>query len=270
MITYILSKTLPENSYNRLYPLTYSIPSQQEVFDHKTKSRRIIRCCAGERSIFKDEQSPNSQVVRLIFNNGVLNVDERDVHKINYLNMCDYNLDNENRDPRVKAIFRVQNNNEDAKAENDYLDLAFESESIARGFSFDEMLDFCRGANISIDRGAEEIKHDVILLSREEPEYFLEMYNDPVVKRMSLMRKAEEEEVIYFDENKRQVYIIEGNHKRPVKVFSLGIDMRRAFAEWSFENEGKETFSHIQKMLDKDEVKTVKRTTRRTTKTEQQ
>lgn len=259
MITYVLLNQLPENTYNRVYPLTHSIPSVMEVYDEKTKSRRYIRCCSAEKSIFMDEQNPSSAIRRIVFNSGVLAIDERDVNIINYLNACDMNFSKANRDERVKAVFKLLDVEEDARLENEDMNMSFEAESIARNMAFDELLDFCRGADISIDRGAEEIKYDVYRIARNSPEYFLDMYNDPVVKRLSVIRKAEDDGVLYFDVSKRQVFMIENDKKTSVKVIPLGVDMHRHFSEWTFENEGKETFAHIEKLVNKDEVKTVTR-----------
>jgi hypothetical protein len=268
MIYYVLYNQLDNHSSGRLYPLSHSLSPFQEIYDPSSKSRRIIRCCIGERSIFKDEQSPTSQVQRLVFKNGILAVDERDVNIINFLETCDWNASNENRDSRVKKIFYKLDKEADAKENNDYLDVSFEAESIARGMSFDELLDFCRSARVNINRGAEEIKYDVFNMARNEPEYFLEMYNDPVMKRLSIIRKAEEEGFLYFDTSKRQFFFVESGKKTSIKVVPLGLEPYKAFTEWTFENDGKEVFVHIEKLLSDDSEPKVQRRTRTTTKKE--
>lgn len=260
MITYILTEQLSENSYGRTYPLSRSISPRNKIFDPKLNSIRYIRCCPGERSVFEDEQSPNAQVSRIVFKNGILTVHEHETYKINYLNMLDSNESNPSRNKSVKAIFRLVDSDLEAKEENEWMEASFEAESIARKMSFEELLDFCRGAGINIDRGAEEIKYDVFYTARNNPEYFLDMYNDPVVKRMSVFRKAEDEGILFFDTNKRQVYMVEQDKKTSVKVVPLGVDMMRHFAEWSFEPEGKEVFTHVNKLLDDDKPKTQTRT----------
>lgn len=268
MITFVLKEQLSNNSYGRLYPLTHTLPAVQEIYDPQTKSRRIIRCCRGEKSIFQDEQNPNSEVRRIVFKNGIFLVDERETQLLNFLEVCDWNYSNESRDQRVKAIFYRLDKEDDAREENKYLDISFEAESIARGMSIDEMLDFCRSARIKIDRSIEEIKYDVFHTARSNPDYFLDVYNDPVMKRLSVIRKAEEEGVLFFDNSKRQVYLVEGSDKSSVKVVPLGVDMQKHFSEWTFENEGKEVFSHIEKLLNKEKSTPVRRGRKPTTKTE--
>ena len=262
MITYVLSQQLAENSYGRLYPITSSITSRQLIFDEKTKSRRYIRCAKGERSIFEDEQSPNALVERIIFKNGVFNVHESDTHILNFLDSCDWNESKVNRDTRVNALFRKEDHELEAKEMNEEFNISYEAETIARNMDFESLLDFCRSARINIDRSADEIKFDVFRTARNEPEYFLDVYNDPVMKRVSKVRKAEEEGILYFDNAKRQAFLIQAGNKESVKVLPLGVDMRQAFAEWTFENEGKETYNHIEKLMNGGSADVEKKPTR--------
>tara|TARA_B100000497_G_C7683185_1_gene413566 strand:+ start:1764 stop:2570 length:807 start_codon:yes stop_codon:yes gene_type:complete len=262
MITYVLSQQLSENSYGRLYPLTSSVSSKQLIFDEKTKSRRYIRCARGERSIFEDEQSRNALVERIIFRNGILNVHENDSHIISFLDASDWNDSKENRDTRVKAIFKKENHEQEAKELNEEFNISYEAETIARNMDFESLLDFCRSARINIDRSADEIKFDVFRTARNEPEYFLDVYNDPVMKRVSKVRKAEEEGILYFDITKRQAFLVQSGKKESVKVLPLGVDMRQAFAEWTFENEGKETYGHIEKLMNGGSANIEKKPTR--------
>ena len=262
MITYVLSQQLSNNSYGRLYPLTTVISARQLIYDDKTNSRRYIRCAKGETSIFEDEQSPNALVERIIFRNGVFTAHEKDPHIVNFLNACDWNESNPQRDTRVKAVFYEQNDEQDAKELNEEFNTSYEAETIARNMDFESLLDFCRSARINIDRSAEEIKFDVFRTARNEPEYFLDVYNDPVMKRLSKVRKAEEEGILYFDNAKRQAFLVQSGNKQSVKVLPLGVEMRQAFAEWTFENEGKETYNHIEKLMNGGSADVEKKPTR--------
>lgn len=262
MITYVLSQQLPNNSYGKLYPLTTSISARQLIFDDKTKSRRYIRCAKGELSVFEDEQSPNALVERIIFKNGVLTVHEHDSHIINFMTQSDWNENKPNRDTRVNPLFKEENAEAEAKELNEEFNISYEAETIARNMDFESLLDFCRSARINIDRSADEIKFDVFRTARNEPEYFLDVYNDPVMKRVSKVRKAEEEGILYFDNAKRQAFLVQSGKKESVKVLPLGVDMRQAFAEWTFENEGKETYNHIEKLMNGGSADVEKKPTR--------
>jgi hypothetical protein len=262
MITYVLSQQLSENSYGRLYPLTTVISARQLIYDSKTDSRRYIRCAKGETSIFEDQQSPNALVERIMFKNGVFTAHEKDPHIVNFLNACDWNESNPKRDARVKSVFYEQNDEQEAKELNEEFNVSYEAETIARNMDFESLLDFCRSAKINIDRSADEIKFDVFRVARNESEYFLDVYNDPVMKRVSQVRKAADEGILHFDQTKRQAFLVHADKTESIKVLPLGVDMHQAFAEWTFENDGKETYNLIQKLLNRGKTEETQTPTR--------
>ena len=67
---------------------------------------RIIQYVKGEKSIYKDEQAEKAKPARVpSINEGFLFVDFREVNLLNYLDKCNYNGSNKNRDPKRSVIF---------------------------------------------------------------------------------------------------------------------------------------------------------------------
>lgn len=110
-------------------PPTVTIPVNDEVYmtwtDLKTKeektSIRAIRYARGESSIFVDEQSEGAEKRQgeIIFINGQLMVDEAEVTKLKYLQMCNYNKSNiETKLPDKQILFEE---NKAARESEDFL-----------------------------------------------------------------------------------------------------------------------------------------------------
>lgn len=108
MITYVLAKrnTPSEMGYENVhYPKTYTLPAIADVsvFDPEKREyvRRRVRYCPGEKSIFMDEQDPNSRIDKkdLSFVDGVLTINQKSKPNLAaYLAILDANGSKKDRD----------------------------------------------------------------------------------------------------------------------------------------------------------------------------
>ena len=102
----------------KFYPVSYRIPSVDEIFDEKTGKSRKIRYVIGEQSIYADEQKENNPVVGdIVFTNGSLIAPYQKPTLIEFLRKSNYNSDNPDKMPGSKVIFYEINNEIDAQRE---------------------------------------------------------------------------------------------------------------------------------------------------------
>jgi len=249
----------------RHYPVSHRIPSIDEIFDEKSGRNRKIQYVLGEQSIYADEQSSFNPVLGdIVFNNGSLPVQYQQVTLREFLEKSNYNSSNPNRMKTKKKIFETIDLETDAEKDLENLETEFHAVDTLMSMDAQKMVGYARAMGVNVDRSMYEIKHDMMVMAKNDPVLFMEQISNPKLERKQVIMDAEDERIIIFNTSKREVRWGTGA-KQLITVIPVGINPYDHFVDYSFETEGKEVFNKVVKLL-KGETLEVKK--EKTTKKE--
>ena len=164
-------------------PSVMNIPTADEITIRTGDKfeKRSIRYCIGERSIYKDEQSPNAQQAPSIsMRDGALIVSPYESTLLEFLRVTDRNGSNENRNPERGILFFE--NKAEEKAAKSLADEKTEIEARFKVFQLEleEVKSFCSALNLCNpdDKSDDEMRHTMLLFSKRDPVKFIEAINN--------------------------------------------------------------------------------------------
>lgn len=155
---------------------------------------REIRYCPSEPSIYRDEQEKNSKRTPILFKDGLLFVRPDQPNLMEYLDLHPGNKANGGH--LFYLVDNVKNKEEELEKEfrtHDAIDLV-------RSKSLDDLLAVAVGYNINIDRPVAEIKHDLMVKAKSNPESFISSFDNPVVEMKAKIKQAEKYQIIKLSE----------------------------------------------------------------------
>jgi hypothetical protein len=242
------------------YPASARIPSIDEIYDDSTESNRMIRYVVGEQSVYEDEQTTENPIIGdVVFTNGILTVPFNQVNLRKYLDACNYNEDNPDRIDTVKALFSKVNTEFDAEKSMKSLETEYLATDTLMKMNAQEMVGYARAMGLDVDRSMYEIKHDMMVMAKGNPELFMEEISNPMIERKQIIMDALDDKFIYENKGKRQFYWTDT--KELIFTVPVGISPLDALTEYTFDEEGTAVFSRIKRMLsgEKEQVKSVKK-----------
>ena len=231
------------------YPATARIPSIDEIFDESTGRNRKIQYVLGEQSIYADEQSSFNPVLGdIVFNNGSLPVQYQQVTLREFLQKSNYNSSNPNRMSTKKKIFETVDLESNAEKDLESLETEFHAVETLMSMDAQKMVGYARAMGVNADRSMYEIKHDMMVMAKNDPVLFMEEISNPKIERKQVIMDAEDERIIVINTSKREVKWGVGS-KQLITVIPVGINPYDHFVDYTFETEGKEVFNKIVKLL---------------------
>ena len=246
-------KTIPTWDYkDRLYllktngtPVSYTINSKHsrnhplQYFDGKTQ--RPLRYATNQQSVFMDEQSGDVIIGRVTFNDGKLNVPKENVILQKFLSV--FHPENNKTyiefDPEKDASVDLEGEFETLDALNMVRDMEIHDlEAIARAKLKS------RAATMT----SSEIKRDMLLFAKSNPQEFMSLANDDNLKLRNLAIRAQEFGVISISGDNRTVY---WNDKAKEKIITVpfGENVYSALAAFFKTDEGNDVLQGIQNKL---------------------
>jgi hypothetical protein len=189
-------------------------------WDEEMGYNREMRYCAAEKSIFKDEQSPNAVKSPIVFRLGVLLTRDRDVLLRDFLDRHP-----ENEANGGTGFYKVKSNKEQVGVDIKKEFAVMDAIGLLREKALDDLLSVAISFSIDIDRSVDEIKYDLLQKAKKSPRTFIEAFDNPVVQMKAKIKQAEslniiklsEDAVKWFDTNKLIVSVPAGMD--PMDVF---------------------------------------------------
>ena len=227
--------TVMLNSRNsRRNPLTY--------FDEEKGFNRALRYATNQKSPFEDEQDGHAILEHVIFENGMLFVPKENQVLQQFLAYH----------PLNGRKFEEVDNEKDAQADIELLDLEFEALAAARDLPIDVMETIVR-----IDLGEDpskmsssELKRDIKLYARNHPEDFMESINDPLLQLQSKSSQYFLDKVVALRNHGRDIYFNLPKNKKKIKSIPPGENHIHNFAEYLKTDEGIETMQVLDRALE--------------------
>ena len=245
-----LAKSNPYGEGSK-HNMTYRIPSVDEIFDPETNKNRKIQYVLGEESIYAKEQSENPVLQDIIFVNGAITVRPQQVNLLKFLELSNYNESNPNKMPGKNPIFYKVDIASDTKETVETLEVEADALYVARSMEPQKLIGFARTLGVNVDRSMYEIKHDIMTFAKNNPSLFLDSVDNPRTERKQVILDAIDYNIIDFDNHANEVCWVMGT-KRPAIVHTpVGVDKMDFFVEFTFDSEGEEVYSEIQKRIKK-------------------
>jgi len=234
----------------RHYPLYAPIPSIDEIYDPESDSMRTIRYATGEPSIFKDEQSEKVKLGSIVFQNGKIVVDRRNPNLIHFLELSNHNADNDNRIGSRTTLFSRLDEGKAAKISVDNILIETQAVNAALSMKWNKLSGYARVLGVNTDKSSDEVKHDMIVIAKNNPQKFLDGIDDPRTTRKQLIMDSISHNIIVI--NHRAIKWVVGHGDAVIVHVPMGREPIDYLAEWTMtEKEGENVYEEIKNRLDK-------------------
>jgi hypothetical protein len=228
-------------------PLTYTIQTKHNRrfpmlwFDAETGEQKELRYATNQNSVFVDEQKGEATLGHIIFKNGTLHVPKEKQNLQKLLSLYHPALNRKYRefDPVGVAVDEL-----------DDMEIQLEAMNAAKEMDIDQAEAILRvemGSKVA-KMTSKEIKRDLMLFARHNPELFIELANDENVHLRNIAIKAVEQSILKLSQDQRTVFWASNNRK----ILTVPFDEHpySAIAAFFKTDEGMEIFQSIEKKLD--------------------
>lgn len=242
----IKSKKMSQKIYKLIggsAPLSFMLASRnttaRRLYHFDGKVNRELRYARNQKSPFVDEQDGNFILEPIIFEDGFLKVEDTNLVLQKFLEVH----------PDNGAIFVEVDNKRDAEKELNYLEMEVDALTKARSLDFPMMENIARIAfNIDPSRiSSQELRRDIIVFARNNPEEFLSLANDPNVAHNGFVAKLFNYGILSSKRN--SVHYNLPNNKSKMLVIPTGQDAHDAVASYFLTEEGIEVMTTLEKYL---------------------
>ena len=231
----------------RRKPLVFTLPAVHSAkkpllwFDEEKGYQREIRYATNQRSCFVDEQEGPATLGRIVFRNGVLNVPKENVVLQKLLSLYHPFME--------KGV--IEEYKPEAIAENEvgWIELELDAMNAAKAMDVDEAEAILRvefGSKVS-EMSSKELKRDLLVFARRNPELFIELANDENVHLRNIGIKAVEQGLIALSQDQRTFSY--ANTGRKLMTVPFDEHPYSALASYFKTDEGMEVLNTIEKRL---------------------
>jgi hypothetical protein len=244
-------KAKPKNTWeikDRIYylkskrkPLSYSIRTSNLFwFDKEAGYEREIKYCQNQRTCFVDEMKGDQRLEHVVFRGGVLFVEKEKTVLQKFLSLYH---------PHKDTIFYEHKPEVIAEHQIDTLELEADAILMAREIDIDmaeAIMRVEKGSEVS-KMSSKELKRDLLLFARNNPNLFLELASDDNVHLRNLGIKAVEEGILKLSRDQR--HFTWGSTNRKLMTVPFDEHPYTALAHWFKTDEGMEIYSQVEKRL---------------------
>ena len=233
---------------NRIYrlkgskrPLSRSIRSANiHWFDEDKGYERELKYCQNQKTVFVDEMKGDQRLEHVVFRNGILIVEKEKTILQKLLSL--YHPDRD-------VMFYEEKPVADAIDEITWLEMEIEALNAAKNIDIDMAEAIMRveiGSKVS-DMSSKELKRDLLLYAKRNPQLFLELVNDENVVLRNFGIKATEVGILKLSPDQRT--FTWGSNGRKLMNVPFDEHPYSALAAWFKTDEGMEIYANIEKQL---------------------
>jgi hypothetical protein len=245
---YQLMKSSKDNKGRMVYPVIYMIKAEDIIYDPEKDINRKIRYIPGEQSIFEEEQKKDSKVKSPItFNNGFILVGKQNPTLKKYLDHCNLNASNPNRFNTSTPVFKMVDNEGDAKKKIEKSMKVLDAIRLALEMPLDKLVGYARTMGVNVNKSTDEIRYDMKVLAEKDPTSFITGMDDPKTEIKQVLYKAKEYGII--DMNKSNVVWVKGNQRPIITHVPLGVEAMDHMTEYCLSGAGETALEHIKMQL---------------------
>ncbi len=227
-------------------PLTLTIPSRHTkkhsllYFDKENGKQKEIRYATNQDSPFVDEQKGEATLGHIMFKDGDLKVPKEKQNLQKLLSLYH---------PLKGRLYEEFSAVEEAADDLDILDLQIDALNAARNMDIDQAEAILRvelGSKVS-SMSSKEIKRDLLLFARSNPQLFISLANDDNVQLRNTAIRAAEAGIINLSPDQRT--FTWGSNGRKLMNVPFDENPYSAFAAFLKTDEGVEIYKSIDKKL---------------------
>jgi len=222
-------------------PLTYLLRSSNVYwFDEEKGYERELKYCQNQKTPFVDEMKGDQRLAHVIFRNGSLFVEKEKTVLQKLLSLYH---------PHRDKIYSEYKPVEEAASDIEILEMEADAILAARDMDIDmaeAILRVEKGSEVS-KMSSKELKRDLLLFARNNPNLFLELATDDNVQLRNFGIKATELGIIKLSSDQRN--FVWGSNDRPIMVVPFDEHPYTALAHWFRTDEGMEIYANIEKRL---------------------
>ncbi len=229
-----------------LSPLTYTLGAKNSRryplmwFDESTGTQREIRYATNQNSPFVDEQKGEVILGHIIFEEGALFVPKEKQNLQKLLSLYH---------PKKGIIYNELEPMKVAQNEIDDINFEIDALNLAKDIDVDHaeaILRVEKGSSVS-QMSSKEIKRDLLLMAKKNPQAFLAIANDENVGLRNTAIKAVELGIIKLSQDQRTFHW--GSNDRKLMTVPFDENPYSAMAAFFKTDEGVEIFKTIEKKL---------------------
>jgi len=222
-------------------PLSRSIKSANiHWFDEEKGYERELKYCQNQRTVFVDEMKGDQRLEHVVFRNGMLIIPKEKTVLQKLLSIYH---------PDKDIMFYEEKPVANAIGEIAWLEMEIEALNAAKNLDIDMAEAIMRveiGSKVS-DMSSKELKRDLLLYAKRNPELFLELVNDENVVLRNFGIKATEMGILKLSSDQRTFSW--GSNDRKLMNVPFDEHPYSALAAWFKTDEGMEIYSNIEKRL---------------------
>ena len=219
--------------HNHRSPLLY--------FDEEKGINRPLRYARNQKSPFEDEQDGNAIMEPIIFEDGFLHVERNNQVLQEFLSYH----------PANGQIFEEVNQARDAAEELEVEELILEAQLLARDMPTSKLEMVCRvlmGSRAD-KMSTAELKRDVLVYARNNPEDFIDTLNDPALQMYDDVVQIFAKNLLSKRNKGRDVYFNLKDNKTKILTVPYGEDANDIMASYFQTDDGIETYKLLKQML---------------------
>jgi len=230
-----LSFMLPTRN-SRRFPLMY--------FDEEQGINRPLRYARNQKSPFEDEQDGNAILEPVIFELGMLHVPKTNPVLQEFLHYHPLN---------GKKFIEVDEE-KDAQQAIESLNIEADALIEARGLTLDKVENIARVLfNRDISKvSTAELKRDIMVFAKNEPQSFLQMLSDPMLKLQGNVQLFFDKNLLSFRRNKKEVWFNTPSNKSRMLVIPFQEDPMYVVSSYLQTDEGLEVLSMLENLLEEE------------------
>tara|TARA_R110001592_G_C13046181_1_gene739731 strand:+ start:490 stop:1242 length:753 start_codon:yes stop_codon:yes gene_type:complete len=212
-------------------------------FDEEKGINRPLRYARNQRSPFEDEQDGNAILEPIIFEDGFLHVGRANQVLQQFLSYH----------PGNGQIFEEINEARDAAEELEIQEMILEAQLLARDMNISKLEMVCRvlmGARAD-NMSTAELKRDVLVYARHNPEDFIDTLNDPSLQMYDDVVQIFAKNLLSLRNKNRDVYFNLKDNKTKILTVPYGEDATDIMSSYFQTDDGVETYKLLKQMLKK-------------------
>ena len=229
-------------------PLSYMLPTRNNRrmpllhYDEETGTNRALRYARNQKSPYEDEQDGNAIVEPIVFEDGFLHVERSNQVLQKFLSIH----------PLFGKQFVEVNKEKDAEAEMEYLSLEADALAEARSLSLDELENVCRVAfGKNTDRmSSAELKRDVLVFAKKDPEAFLNVIQDPDLRYNSNVQRFFDAGLLSTRRNDTEVWYSTPQNKKKMVAVPFNLSAVEAAALFLKSDDGIESLKMLESLIE--------------------
>jgi len=222
-------------------PLSRSVrPANIHYFDEEKGYEREMKYCSNQRTVFVDEMKGDQRLEHIVFRSGILVVEKEKVILQKLLSL--YHPDRD-------VMFYEERPVAQAANQIEWLEMEIEALNAAKNLDIDMAEAVMRvevGSKVT-EMSSKELKRDLLLYAKRNPQLFLELVNDDNVMLRNFGIKATEMGVIKLSSDQRTFSW--GTNNRKLMTVPFDEHPYSALGAWFKTDEGMEIYSNIEKRL---------------------